>query len=422
MNIAETFGKMIENRVGTDPEKAQRILRAGWQAVSLRNRFVPDRRLAPSGRYLAKMLMDMMLSPLRSPDDSAIVSILTPCELIHLFGLNPYNAEAYSSFIAASECGGPFLRQTEANGLPETLCSYHRIFLGAAESGMLPRPKCIISTNLACDANQLTFKRMAAYFNVPHFMIEVPYTPDPSAVEYVAGQLRELYHFLENVTGKHPSLEKLTEIMQRSRKTMDTYEQYQIERGANTFLQDLPTPLYEFGAVNILRGTPQSLTYAEMAYADAQKAEPFSGTKIYWVHTIPHWMESAKKLFTFNKNAQIVGMDVTTSAFTGFNPADPYRAMAKCLVYSSLNGSHARRIEHALQGAKATGAHGAVWFCHWGCRRTMIAANEGKRRFEEEGIPVLILNGDSIDRTGGGSEQAGTRLEAFLEMLGDHHG
>ena len=52
----------------------------------------------------------------------------------------------------------------------------------------------------------------------------------------------------------------------------------------------------------------------------------------------------------------------------------------------------------------------------------MIAANEGKRRFEEEGIPVLILNGDSIDRTGGGSEQAGTRLEAFLEMLGDHHG
>ena len=143
MNIAETFGKMIENRVGTDPEKAQRILRAGWQAVSLRNRFVPDRRLAPSGRYLAKMLMDMMLSPLRSPDDSAIVSILTPCELIHLFGLNPYNAEAYSSFIAASECGGPFLRQTEANGLPETLCSYHRIFLGAAESGMLPRPKCI---------------------------------------------------------------------------------------------------------------------------------------------------------------------------------------------------------------------------------------------------------------------------------------
>ena len=128
-------------------------------------------------------------------------------------------------------------------------------------------------------------------------------------------------------------------------------------------------------------------------------------------------MESAKKLFTFSENAQIVGMDVTTSEFVDFDPEDPYSAMARCLVYSSLNGSHTRRIEHALKHAKAAGAHGAVWFCHWGCRRTMIAANEGKRRFEEAGIPVLILNGDSVDNTGGGSEQAGTRLDAFMEML-----
>ena len=422
MNIAETFGKAVEKRVRTDPAKAQRLLRTGWQAVSLRNRYVPDRRLAPSGRYLARILMDMMLSPLKAPGDSAIVSILTPCELLHLFGLSPYNAEAYSSFIAASECAGPFLRETEANGIPETLCSYHRIFLGAAESGMLPKPKCIVSSNLACDANQLTFKRMAAYFGVPHFTIDVPYTPGPAAVEYVSGQLRELYRFLENVTGKHPSREELVEILRRSRRTMDIYEKYQAERGRRTFLQDLPTPLYEFGAVNVLRGTPQSLKYVEMAYEDAKNALPFSGTKIYWIHTIPHWMPSAKKLFTFSTSAQIVGMDVTTSEFTDFDPEDPYAAMAKCLVYSSLNGSHARRIEHALRGAKAAGAHGAVWFCHWGCRRTLIAANEGKKRFEEEGLPVLILNGDSIDRTGGGSEQAGTRLEAFLEMLGNNDG
>ena len=47
----------------------------------------------------------------------------------------------------------------------------------------------------------------------------------------------------------------------------------------------------------------------------------------------------------------------------------------------------------------------------------MIAADEGKKRLEAEGIPVLILNGDGVDSTGGGSEQTATRLEAFLEML-----
>ena len=419
MNITETFGKIVEKRAKTNPEAAQKILKAGWQAVGLKYRFAPNRRLAPSGAYLARAVINMMLAPLKSPDNSAIVSILTPCELVHLFGLNPYNAEAYSSFIAASECGGPFLRKTEANGIPETFCSFHRVFLGAAESGMLPRPKCIISSNLACDANQLTFKRMAKYFNVPHFTIEVPYTPDRAAVENVAGQLKDLYRFLEDVTGRHPAHEQLIEIMKRSRRTMDIYQKYQLERGQRTFLQDLPTPLFEFGAVNVLRGTPQSLKYVELAYEDAKKAAPFKGTKIYWVHSIPHWMESAKKLFNFNENAQLVGMDLITSEFVDFDPEDPYTAMAKCLVYSSLNGNHARRIDHALQSAKETGAHGAVWFCHWGCKRTMVSASQGKKRFEEEGIPVLILNGDSVDNTGGGSEQAGTRLEAFLEMLGN---
>lgn len=361
--------------------------------------------------------MDMMLSPLKSPESSAIVSILTPCELMHLFGLHPYNAEAYSSFIGASACSDPFLRQTEANGIPETFCSFHRVFLGAAESGMLPRPKCIVSANLACDANQLTFKRMAAFYGVPHFTIEVPYTPGPAAVEYVAGQLKDLYDFLAQVTGKHPPQEELIEIMRRSRRTMDLYLAYQAERGKHTFLQDLQTPLFEFGAVNVLRGTPQSLKYAEMAYEDAKNARPFHGKKIFWVHTIPYWMQSAKKLFTFNEDAQIIGMDLTTSEFVDFDPEDPYTAMAKCMVYSSLNGNQSRRIDHALRSAKETGAHGAVWFCHWGCKRTMVSANEGKRRFEEEGIPVLILNGDSVDPSGGGNDQTATRLEAFLEIL-----
>ncbi len=420
--IIEAFGKIIENSIPSDPQRAQMILKTGWQAVSLRNWIAPDRRLAPSGVYLARILMNMILAPLKDPGNSAIVSILTPCELVHLFGLAPYNAEAYSSFIAASECAGTLLGQTEANGIPGTLCSYHRVFLGAAESGMLPAPKCIISSNLACDANQLTFKRMASYYNVPHFTIEVPYSPGPSAVEYVAGQFKELYRFLEKVTGKHPPEEKLIEIMQRSRRTMDLYHKYQIERGKNTFLQNVPTTLYEFGAMNVLRGTPQSLKYAEMAYKDAQKTASFKGAKIYWVHTIPHWMQSVEKTFTFSKSAQLMGMDLTTSEFNDFDPEDPYTAMAECMVYSSLNGDHSRRTEHALKMAKETGAHGAIWFCHWGCKKTAVAASEGKRRFEEEGIPVLILNGDSVDRTGGGSEQAATRLDAFLEMLREKHG
>ena len=40
-----------------------------------------------------------------------------------------------------------------------------------------------------------------------------------------------------------------------------------------------------------------------------------------------------------------------------------------------------------------------------------------KKKFEEQGIPLLILDGDGCDRSHGGEGQTATRLGAFLEML-----
>ena len=45
------------------------------------------------------------------------------------------------------------------------------------------------------------------------------------------------------------------------------------------------------------------------------------------------------------------------------------------------------------------------------------AAQLAKRKFEEQGIPLLILDGDGCDRSHGGEGQTSTRLGAFLEML-----
>ena len=50
-----------------------------------------------------------------------------------------------------------FAKTAEEEGFPETMCSYHRVFLGAALTGFLPKPKCTIYTNLACDGNMMTF-------------------------------------------------------------------------------------------------------------------------------------------------------------------------------------------------------------------------------------------------------------------------
>ena len=58
------------------------------------------------------------------------------------------------------------------------------------------------------------------------------------------------------------------------------------------------------------------------------------------------------------------------------------------------------------------------WFGHWGCKHTLGAAQLAKKKFEEAGLPLLILDGDGCDRSHGGEGQTSTRLGAFLEMLG----
>ena len=43
----------------------------------------------PSDQYLAKLMMNVMLQPLKHPESSVLVSVFTPCELIQEAGLYP---------------------------------------------------------------------------------------------------------------------------------------------------------------------------------------------------------------------------------------------------------------------------------------------------------------------------------------------
>ena len=58
-----------------------------------------------------------------------------------------------------------------------------------------------------------------------------------------------------------------------------------------------------------------------------------------------------------------------------------------------------------------------IQFCHWGCKQSSGGSLLLKERMQEMGIPMLILDGDGIDRRNSHDGQIKTRLEAFLEML-----
>ena len=182
------------------------------------------------------------------------VSIFTPCELLQEAGLHPYNVEGFSCYLSASKAERAFLQQAENTGISETLCSYHKTFIGAAQKKVLPKPKCIVYTNLTCDANLLTFKKLAKMYDVPIFAIDVPMQQNEDNVQYVADQLRKLKDFIEECTGKKITDETLTERLRRSKRTLEKFAQYEKESADRYIPADLVTPLYAGMTNNLLLG------------------------------------------------------------------------------------------------------------------------------------------------------------------------
>lgn len=420
MQVVDTFGRYVEKFSEESPARARWLLKTGWQVQKLRQKATSNRYLIPADRYLAKLMMDTMIAPLQKPEDSAIISIFTPCEMLYEVGLRPYNVEGFSCYLSGSHAERSCIQQAENSGLSETLCSYHKTFIGAAEKGLLPKPKCIVYTNLACDANLVTFRRLAELFDVPIFSIDVPMQQNADNIAYVADQLRALAVFLQEQTGKEISEEALKKRVACSMQTIKNYEVFQRRRASKYIPADLVSPLYAGMTGNILLGTEAERKYTQMLLHDVEKAPAAKGKRIYWMHTIPYWSEAVADALRFREEAQIVGCELAQAypADLPYDPDKPFEAMAARMVYHYLNGNITRRIEAGIRHAKDANADGAVWFAHWGCKHTLGGAQLAKKKFEEAGIPLLILDGDGCDRSHGGEGQTATRLGAFLEMLG----
>ncbi len=417
MNITKTFGEYVTRYTEQDAQKGQNLLRLGWKAQGFKFRHFPDKRLMPADRYLADVMMQAMLAPLNEPDQSAIVSVFLPCEMLQEVGIHPYNAEAFSCYLTASNVERSCLQQADNEGISETLCSYHRTFIGAAERGLMPKPKCIVYTNLTCDANMVTFQHLAKFYDVPSFAIDVPLTVSEANISYVEKQLRDLKVFLEQQTGKPIDDAKLAERLAVSKRTLEKFEAYQSEKADRYVPTDLVTQLYSGMTNNILLGTPEIEKYVDMLRNDVKKCKPAKGQRIYWMHTIPFWSDAVRSQLSLTESAQIVGDELQTVCSPDFDPSNPYRAMATRMINHALNGSVSRRIENGIAHARKLNADGVVWFNHWGCKHTLGGALLAKRKFEEAGIPCLLLDGDGCDPSHGGEGQTLTRLGAFLEML-----
>lgn len=417
MNIIEKFGAMVGDAALKDPEKARRLLLTGYRLQEQRLRFFPDKEIPSSGQYAALVVMKNMIQALAKPDNAAMGSIFVPGELVTAAGLTPYSVEAISCFLAGTKCEQAFLRKTLEEGFPETMCSYHRVFLGAALTKILPKPRCMIYTNLACDGNMMTFPYLKQTCDRPGFYIDVPYEKNRESVLYVADQLRKLKSFLEDVTGRKISEEAVRQSVLNSKKAAENYRKQLELRKDHDPVTSLTYELYAIFMCHLLAGSETAVRYTKLLLEDVKKAPKGEGLHILWMHIMPFLQEPVKDVFNYSKTVHLSACDFVADGFRQMQSDDPYEAMAEKMVYCIYNGNVSQRIELAKELAKITNADGGILFAHWGCKGTIGASGLIKNSLEKAELLTMVLDGDGCNPANTSDGQVSTRLQAFLEML-----
>ena len=414
----ETLGRLISRQVGEHPERARRLLRTAYSLVGVQMRLFPPKDVLPARCRMQGATARSMAAGLGKPNRAACVNIFLPCELLHALDIPPVLPEGLSCYLVSTAAERVFVEAAEERGVPESYCSYHKILLGLAETGVMAKPRFVLNTSLACDANQLTFRRLARFWDVPHFTVDVPFSPAEDSVAYVADQLRAMGGFVQAHTGRALPEDALRAAMARARATVEGYRRYLELRAGRHLPDEMTSEMLSVFALHPMLGSPAALDYVERLCAQtAALPEGRRGKRLLWLHTLPHWQDSLRALLNFREDVEIVGCDMTLDADLLPDPDHPYESMASRLVYSSFNGGAARRAERAAELARLLRADGAVYFCHWGCKQTSGAAQLVKARLEAAGFPTLVLDGDGCDSGNVNDGQMVTRLQAFLELL-----
>lgn len=418
MDIVRTFGGTVASQAKVNPDRARKLLMAGWRAKQVQLALAPDKRLPKSRQYAGRLAMDTILKAMSNPDRAAAISIFTPYEPLEAAGIMPYSVEQMSSFLAGTKCEGSFLETAGLHGFCETMCSYHRTFLGALSSGIVPKPRFAVYTNLACDGNLITFPFLEQKLGIPGFCIDVPFERSEEAVADVARQIREMTEFVGDVTGKPVDEDRLREAVARGCESAAAYRGFLENSPGKRLPSDMVSEMYAFLTNHLLMGSKETLKFCKMLEREMEAAPQSDGVRLIWMNTMPYSQQPVIDAINCNDRAFVVANDLAADHMLIEVDSDkPYEAMARRMVYSAFGGCTQARIDRELQLARMTQADGVVFFAHWGCKATLGVSTMVKNALEEAGLPCLILDGDGLDESNRSDGQVATRLGAFLEML-----
>ena len=418
MYVVDKYIDHVKEEAINRPEKSWDKILLGFRANKWRMKLLPNRNLSRGYQKLETMMMSLVADSLSREGSYVWGNIFAPCELMQCFGLHTLSIECLSCYMSGYHLEDYFIDYAQNIGIAPTLCSYHKTFVGGVESKVVKKPEYAVTTSLSCDGNLNTFRYLEKKAHVPFTCLDVPYSDDKESVAYLADQLRAFTKVLEERTGKTFQEEKLQKILRTENETRRELKKFFEYQKNYYYPGELISHLYMMMGMHLLIGTEEFLDLIRFMNEEIQQGEPFTGKKILWIHLLPFYQESLKEYFNSNRDYQIIASDIILDFMDELDTEHPFEALAGKIIKNLYNGSYAHKAEMIGQLADRLKPDAVIHFCHWGCKQASGGSILLKEKMQKMNIPMLILDGDGIDKRNSHDGQIKTRLEAFLELIG----
>jgi len=390
---------------------------------------IAARAKSVSGQRARKAIVDHVIKSTSPEVKTCWSSIAFPAELLYAFDIYPLTLEVVAGMFATVGLTNHFLDTADASGVPNTMCSFHRVLLGFSKEKFLKPPSMVGAASILCDGNLKSFSEAAGHQDVPFVFIDIPYEMSDESVHYVREQLQEIICVLEAVSHKRWSEEGFKKIAVRVNEALEWQRRfyglwkdcrknlYQCHEVAN-FTFPMAFLLGSEVLVDVLKARCEDIKSGTKMHRFFDKPEMDPRAKrIMWLHVVPQYDNDIWAIIDGGKRSRVVCDDYSSPYFDRYDLADPLGSIARRLILHPNNGPLERRIEHILRVAKDHRVDGILHYSGWGCHQAAGNVLLIEKAVRDAGYAFLNLNGDPVDSRSIGAGQHRTRLEAFLETI-----
>lgn len=364
----------------------------------------------------------------------AWVTAVFPVEILYAADVFPYYPENFGALAAARKVCEKLSQAAEARGYFYDLCGYARCGIGDAYAtehpvGRIERPDVLFCCNTQCGSLPKWFEVASRYYNAPYFLLDAPLIedePDNSIRDYFIEQLEEMIHYLQKLTGKPFSYDRLIEVLALSNEACRLWNEILDSAALKPAPFGFFDACFHMAPIVTWRGTKEAVLYYRALKEEIEEriekkiyAIPEERYKIYWDH-IPVWprLRWFSDLFA-SHGALVVASQYTHSWAHSFDLSRPLESLAENYTEQFVNRGFYYRIKLKIDFMKKYDVDGFVFFSNRSCKPSSFGLYDKRKIITQQtGLPGIVFEADMSDQRFFAEEQIRAQMETFFEQLG----